>query len=185
MRAVCSTTERAAKRVGCFLVGLLASFRSGIRRISRGAIGASSFIPLNPIELRSVLVATDLTESADKALEHGIAIARHYHATLYIVHVVSSRGFTIAGPEAVELAAEATERDIDSVVNQLMVSGKLNGVEAQPIVLKGNADLQMESFVRAHRVDMIVVGTHGRQGMSRFFSDRSLNWSQNVAAARS
>ena len=128
---------------------------------------ASPSIPLHPIELRSVLVATDLTESADKALEHGIAIARHYHATLDIVHIVSSLGFTLAGPDAVQLAAEITERDLDRHVNQLMASGKLNGIEVRPIVLKGNIDEQMESFVRAQCVDMIVVGTHGRQGMAR------------------
>ena len=75
---------------------------------------ASPSIPLHPIELRSVLVATDLTESADKALEHGIAIARHYHATLDIVHIVSSLGFTLAGPDAVQLAAEIT-RSIISI----------------------------------------------------------------------
>jgi len=130
---------------------------------------ASSFVRSNPIELKSVLVATDLTESADKALEHGISIARHYHATLYIVHIVSSLGFTMAGPETVDLAAEVTERDIDSLTNQLIASGKLHGVEAYPIVLKGNVDAQMESFARDHPVDLIVVGTHGRQGMARLF----------------
>lgn len=130
---------------------------------------ASPSFPMNPIDLKSVLVATDLTESADKALEHGIAIARHYHATLYIVHIVSSLGFTIAGPEAVELAAEVCERDIEGLVNQLMASGKLHGVEAQAIVLKGNIDEQMESFACARHVALIVVGTHGRQGMARLF----------------
>ncbi len=128
---------------------------------------ASPSYPTNPIELRSVLVATDLTESANHALEHGIAIARHYRSTLYVVYVVSSLGFTLAGPDAVQLAAEITERDLDSHVNQLMVSGKLNGIEVRPIVLKGNIDEQMESFVRAHCVDLIVVGSHGRQGMAR------------------
>jgi len=130
---------------------------------------ASPSTPLHPIELGSVLVATDLTRSADKALEHGIAIARYYHATLYIVHVVSSLGFTMAGTAAMELAAEVTEREIDSLMNQLIASGKLHGVEAHPIVLKGNADKQMESFARDHRVDLIVVGTHGRQGIARLF----------------
>jgi len=65
---------------------------------------ANASIPLTSLELKSILVATDLTESADKALEHGIAIARHYQATLYVVYVVSSLGFTLAGPDAVELA---------------------------------------------------------------------------------
>ena len=50
-----------------------------------------------------------------------------------------------------------------------MASGKLHGVEAQAIVLKGNIDEQMESFACARHVALIVVGTHGRQGMARLF----------------
>lgn len=130
---------------------------------------ADASIPMKSLELKSILVATDLTESADRALEHGIAIARHYQATLYLVYVVSSLGFTLAGPDAVELAAEASERDMNSLVNRLVVSGTLNGVEVRPIVLKGNLDEQMESFARAHRVDLIVVGARGRCGIARLF----------------
>ncbi len=130
---------------------------------------ARTGIPLKPLELKSILVATDLTESADKALQHGIAIAHHYHAVLYVVHVVSSIGFTIAGPNAVQLAAEASERDIDDLITQLTKSGKLLGVDLRPIVLRGNIDEQIDSFVRGHRIDLIVVGTRGRQGLARLF----------------
>ena len=130
---------------------------------------ADASIPMKSLELKSILVATDLTESADKALEHGIAIARHYQATLYVVYVVSSLGFTLAGPDAVELAAKASERDINSFVHELVDSGRLNGVEVRPIVLKGNVDEEVESFARAHRVDLIVASTHGRCGMDRLF----------------
>ena len=128
---------------------------------------ADGFIPMRSIDLKSILVATDFSESADKALEHGIAIARHYQATLYVVYVVSSLGFTLAGPDVVELAAQASERDINCLVNQLVDSGRLKGVEVRPIVLKGNMDEQVESFARAHRVDLIVIGSHGRCGLAR------------------
>jgi outer membrane protein TolC len=47
---------------------------------------------MKSLELRSILVATNLTEATDKALEHGIAIARHYYATLCAVYAVSSLG---------------------------------------------------------------------------------------------
>ena len=130
---------------------------------------ASASIPFQHVELKSVLVATDLSESCDNALEHGIAIARHYGATLFLVHVVSSLGFTLAGPDAVELAAEVSQRDIDSLVHQLVASGRLNGVETRPIILTGNVDEEIDSFVRAHHVDLIVVGSHGRQGIARLF----------------
>jgi nucleotide-binding universal stress UspA family protein len=136
-------------------------------RIPRDIIVFSPSITSDRIDLKSVLVATDLTAASDKAFQHGIAIARHYRSPLYIVHVVSSLGITLAGPEAVQIAAEVTERDLDRLVNKLVMSGKHNGVEIHPIVLKGNIDEQMDSFARAHRVDLIVVGTHGRQGMDR------------------
>jgi nucleotide-binding universal stress UspA family protein len=122
---------------------------------------------LKTLELKSILVATDFTEATDKALDHGIAIARHYRATLYVVYVVSSIGLTLAGPEAVDLAAKATERDMNSLVNAWVESGRLNGVEVRPLVLTGNVDEQMEALARALRVDLVVVGSHGRQGIGR------------------
>lgn len=127
---------------------------------------ADGFNTMRHLELKSILVATDLTEASDKALQHGIAIARRYHAVLYLVHVVSSIGFTLAGADARELAAIASERDINCFVNEMVDSGRVAGVEVRPIVLKGNVDEQMESFARAHQVDLIVVGTHGRCGMA-------------------
>lgn len=130
---------------------------------------ANVLTPMKSLGLKSILVATDFTEASDKALRHGIAIARHYRATLYVVYVVSSIGLALNGPEAVELAALATERDINSLVNGLVDSGRLNGVEVRPIVLKGNVDEQMDSFARAHHVDLIVVSTHARRGMARLF----------------
>jgi nucleotide-binding universal stress UspA family protein len=122
---------------------------------------------MKSLDLKSVLVATDFTEASDKAFLHGIAIARHYGATLYIVYVVSFSGFALAGIEAVGLAASASERDIDRYVNEMENSGKLNGVEVRSVVLTGNVDIQMEIFARTHRVDLIVASTHGRTGMSR------------------
>lgn len=128
---------------------------------------ANAPIPMNSVALKSILVATDFSETANHALKHGIAIARHYGATLYVVYVVSSIWFTLTGPESVELVARASERDIDLLLNELVGSGRLKGIEVRPVVLKGNIDEEVESFARAHQVDLVVVSTHGRCGMAR------------------
>ena len=44
------------------------------------------------ILLNSVLIATDFSEASEKALRHALAIARHYGAKLYLLHVVSFAG---------------------------------------------------------------------------------------------
>lgn len=66
------------------------------------------------VHLKSVLVATDFSEASEKALHHALAIARHYHAKIYLAHVVSSLGFTLAGPEATTEAAALAVRDMSA-----------------------------------------------------------------------
>ena len=41
------------------------------------------------LDLKSVLVATDLSPTSVKPLHHALSIARHYKAKLYVTHVVS------------------------------------------------------------------------------------------------
>jgi nucleotide-binding universal stress UspA family protein len=62
--------------------------------------------------LNSVLLATDLSETSQKALCHAVAIARHYRAKFYFTHVVSGLVCRLTGPQALELASEAAEREV-------------------------------------------------------------------------
>lgn len=126
----------------------------------------SALSSLKSLQVKSVLVATDLSKPSDRALQHGMAIACHYRAVLYVVNVVSSLAFTLAGPFAVEAAVEASERDIAEMVNRLILAGDVRGIDIRPIVLRGNIDKELECFVKEHQADLIVVGTHGRKGMA-------------------
>ena len=72
------------------------------------------------IHLKSVLIATDFSEASEKALRHALAIARHYGAKFYLVHVVSSLGFTLVGPDAVIAAIDAVRRDARQLEDDLI-----------------------------------------------------------------
>jgi nucleotide-binding universal stress UspA family protein len=81
----------------------------------------SLVVPTGDLQLRSVLIASDFSEASEKALRHGLAIARHYGARFYLVHVVSSLGFTLVGPDATNQAVEAVRRDAHQMQNRLKV----------------------------------------------------------------
>jgi len=83
----------------------------------------SSMNPAGENGLRSVLIAYDFSEASHKPLHHAIAIARHFEAKLYLAYVVSSIGYRIAGPEASQLASEASERDVRHLEADLLKSG--------------------------------------------------------------
>jgi nucleotide-binding universal stress UspA family protein len=123
--------------------------------------------PAADLQLKSILVATDFSEASEKALRHALAIARHYGAKFYLVHVVSSLGFTLVGPDAVSAAAEAVWRDARKLEDDLVQRGALAGLRHEAIVRQGNVWEELEKVVRQEEVDLVVIGTHGRRGLGK------------------
>jgi nucleotide-binding universal stress UspA family protein len=111
---------------------------------------------------RSLLVAYDFSEAAQKALRHGLVIARHYGAKFYLAHVVSSLGYNIAGAESLRLASEKTARAAKELEAGLQNSGALAGLEYEFLLREGDVWEQLEKIIEKKHVNVIVVGTHGR-----------------------
>lgn len=126
-----------------------------------------SVAPAVDTRIKSVLVATDLSETSDKPLRHALAIAHHYGAKLYLGHVVSSLGYTMAGSEAVRLASEAAARDMEHLRDWLIENGSLQDLEYECIVRQGDAWRQLESIIQEKNVDLVVTGTHGRHALGK------------------
>lgn len=118
------------------------------------------------IELRSVLVATDFTAASEMALRRGIALARHYGASLFIVHVVSCVAFTLAGPFALEFATEAAGRDMQELLDRLTASGAIEGVTVTSTVLSGQSDEELQRFAHDINADLMITGNDERRGLA-------------------
>jgi len=119
------------------------------------------------IHLKSVLIATDFSEASEKALRHAVAIARHYGAKLYLVHVVNSLAFTLVGPEAVNTVTEIVWKDARQLEDQLVQSGALTGLRHEIIICQGNVWEELERVVRQEQVELVVIGTHARRGFGK------------------
>jgi len=99
--------------------------------------------------VREVLVATDFSEQCDAAVGLASAYARRFGARLHILHVLSQGDVDVARM----LTDAATGAGADVPV---MVASE-SGDPADVIV----------RHARRHAIDLIVIGTHGRRGMSR------------------
>jgi nucleotide-binding universal stress UspA family protein len=116
------------------------------------SLGASA------LELRSVLIATDFSKASEKPLRHAVAIARCYGAKFYLAHVVSSLGLIMAGPDS---------RDVAYLEDDLVRSGALAGLQYQVIVRQGEVWPELEAIIRQEKVDLVIIGTHGRHGVRK------------------
>jgi len=119
------------------------------------------------IHLQSILVATDFSSASERALRHALSIARYYDAKLYVMHVVSSLGLTMNGPDAVAAATTLALRDAMLAERKLVESGELRDLQHQVIVRSGDVWSELQAEITQQGIDLVVVGTHGRTGLKR------------------
>jgi nucleotide-binding universal stress UspA family protein len=120
------------------------------------------------LEIRSVMLATDFSGASDQASRHALAVARCYKAKFYLAHVVSSWGITMCGPDALALAEKTVSTEASQLGDTLARKGSLNGLEHEIIIRQGEIWPELETIIREQKIDLVVIGTHGRQGVKKF-----------------
>ena len=101
------------------------------------------------MKIGQVLFATDFSAAAGAAAEVARELAVQMNARLHVVHVVPP--FTDPVQEKDRL-----EREVSRL-----------GPPAEAVLLSGRAAPELLRYARDKRVDLIVVGSHGRTGLSR------------------
>ncbi|HUO59983.1 MAG TPA: universal stress protein, partial [Candidatus Acidoferrales bacterium] len=114
-----------------------------------------------------ILVATDFSNASSKALRYAVSLARHHGAKVYLIHVVSSLGLTVTGPDAIVHASWLAAREIEAVRESLLRGGVLDGISFEPLVSAGDIWVELEKVIRHEQIDLLVLGTHSRTGIAK------------------
>lgn len=114
----------------------------------------------------TILVPTDGSDTANKAVEGGMALAERFDAALHAIYVVEYNTYPIQVQSelSTDLAnqAEATLDEITSQSDQTDVDITTQVIETTEPIHEEIIDYGTE-----HDVDIIVMGTHGRTGLNR------------------
>jgi nucleotide-binding universal stress UspA family protein len=117
---------------------------------------------------RQILIATDGSKAAEKAVNFGIEIAYLSRAKVYAVYVINitSQDYILMDETWTTEAREKFEKIGREATAYVVAKGA--GLEAESVILKGNPAEKIVDFAEEHEVDMIVVGSLGKSGIERF-----------------
>jgi nucleotide-binding universal stress UspA family protein len=123
-------------------------------------------IPIAPaIELKKVLYATDFSDASLAALPLVSTIAHKYGSRVFVMNVSTPDPYTVVSPEAVAVLQHKDELKARSKVRDLLKTGDLAGLSTTAIVQSGLPTEELVRFVREQKIDLAILGTHGRTGM--------------------
>ena len=123
--------------------------------------------------IKRILHATDFSKASARALQEAVKLARENSARLLVVHVIEPTpyvaGGEFGGAEIYMKLEDATKRNAQSSMSRLMQRLKKLKIKAESLLLRGAAHEQIVKAARSKKADMIVIGTHGRTGLSKLF----------------
>lgn len=118
---------------------------------------------------RSILVADDMLEDSQPALDEAVSLAKLSQAKLTIVTVISvvSPAYGVPVPIGDSFAAiiESASRRLEALKQRLLREGV---TEVETALLEGDPVDRVVAFAEEHRPDLIVVGSRGLSAAGRF-----------------
>jgi len=121
------------------------------------------------MQIKQILVPTDFSENAQHAVDYATELAKKCSAKLHLLHTPVVPTYLLMdlsyspGPEAVTRilndAQEALDRQAESLAG--------SGVEHFTVIREGTIHEVIRDYAKEHDIDLVVVGTHGRTGVSK------------------
>lgn len=119
---------------------------------------------------KKILVPLDGSPLAEKALDHAVRMARAFDSEIILFEVVHFMPI-YGSPELVapllvdEKQKELAEKYLAKVAREI----EAKGVKVRSLVKTGQqVAIEIIDFAKENRVDMIIMSTHGRSGISRW-----------------
>jgi nucleotide-binding universal stress UspA family protein len=111
--------------------------------------------------LKKILVATDGSDHARKAIEFASDFALKYKATVYLIHVIAPL-HSIAEAYVFQQVEDNQQRVAQEIIEKAERLVKEKGVERyQSTIIHGNPAQEITEFARKNNVDLIVLGSRG------------------------
>ena len=119
------------------------------------------------MKLSKIVVATDFSDNSLPALETALSLSQETGAELHLLHVVEMFGggdsALLSASDAIEVIYSRTREQL----RELIPDNLPEDLKVKTAATTGKATSEIALYAQRCGADMIVVGTHGRKGLSR------------------
>jgi universal stress protein A len=122
------------------------------------------------LDIQSILVPTDFSAPAVKALRQAVALAKQFDAKITLLNVVEPIGATpdfAYNPMVLE--NEKVMAATNDHLKKLVKKEKLEGIVEKTVVRYGAPYSEISLAAKSLKCDLIVIATHGYTGLKHVF----------------
>ncbi len=118
---------------------------------------------------KNILVPTDLSEGAEEALDYACELARQLDAKVHLLHVIGipALGVPELGVALTSTVIDSLVRDDQDALDRLADRKRHLATFGEVMLRTGDARDLINQTAKEIPADLIIMGTHGRRGVSR------------------
>jgi nucleotide-binding universal stress UspA family protein len=117
--------------------------------------------------IRRILLPCDFSEFSRRALDHALTLAEWYKAEITAIHVLPPT-LTSADSFPHPMHVPALREQVLTELRQFVKPAEAAGISVRTAILEGDAVAQILEAARQLPADLVIMGTHGRGGFSRW-----------------
>jgi nucleotide-binding universal stress UspA family protein len=121
------------------------------------------------VEIKKILCAVDFSQASKEVAEHAATLAKCLNAEILVVYVAPSLsqyvGFHVP-PSSIESFVKEIVTGADKSMEGFL-DEQFKGIPCRGEVVTGYAAEEILNIAEEEKVDMVVMGTHGRTGIDR------------------
>jgi nucleotide-binding universal stress UspA family protein/sporulation protein YlmC with PRC-barrel domain len=112
--------------------------------------------------VKRILVPTDFSATSDVALNYGTELARVLNARLYLLHVTGDTGVNFEADFPIAGFNNTPWQRLETLAGE----PEAQRIETEYALRVGTPDNQIVRYAETRDIDLIVMGTHGRSGVT-------------------
>ncbi len=119
------------------------------------------------ISLEKILCPIDHSDGSKEALKYAVSFAMKNEAKLYLLHVIDIRSFDESiDTMAAQIPNDETIKQLKTKLLECIPEEIRSDMQIEALVVQGIPFAEIISIAKTNKVDMIVMGTHGRTGLA-------------------
>lgn len=118
------------------------------------------------LSLKNILLAVDFSMASESAVRYARAISRRCSSDVHTIHVNGPDSYHLLPPQAFRVAVTDRQAPPNHIVH--LVEILLQGLPNEVPLRQGGIWEVIDDVVSRNKIDLLVLGTHGRSGLPKF-----------------
>jgi nucleotide-binding universal stress UspA family protein len=118
------------------------------------------------VMVEKIILPFDFSECSRQALNYAISFAKQFNAKILLLHVMALSPYVPEIAISIESDQVGLKKKLDEKVRGEVLKIQEQGIETEGFCIIGEPHTEIIEFAVKEHADMIIMGTHGRTGLT-------------------